>query len=372
MLCKRCFRGSECRECCPRRRTRRGFFSFSHVFACKKEANSIQMCAMMVFPAAPPSSYHRHRVPGSILFPWNQLLFRLGAGKQEQATCFANFDARQQRARCLGARCQASSEQQKPPRFVKNANVLFPRDYSDLVEQAKKATQAALKDGKLLLEVEFPTGGLDSVPGDEEGGIEMTTSMVLMREFCKIFGEQAPSTRIFFPDVREVESAKSSLFQGTSFKLDFLTKPSGLEDFGFSKKVRMADRAQASDKVFLVAYPYFNVNEMIAVEELHRDAAENAKRPIVVFNGELDRIRSGYYPSFFYPKLGALAKEFLPKFETVYYIHNFKGYAGGTLFRAYPGPWQVLRKVKDEHVLLHQQPSMPSLKEVALTILPSV
>lgn len=55
--------------------------------------------------------------------------------QQEQATCFANFDARQQRARCLGARCQASSEQQKPPRFVKNANVLFPRDYSDLVEQ---------------------------------------------------------------------------------------------------------------------------------------------------------------------------------------------------------------------------------------------
>ncbi|KAH9533136.1 hypothetical protein CY35_18G035400 [Sphagnum magellanicum] len=341
MLCKRCFRGSELRECCPRRRrTRRGFVSFSCVFACKQEANSIQMCAVMVLPAAPPSSYHRHRVPGSILFPWNQLLFRLGAGKQqEQATCFANFDARQQRARCLGARCQASSEQQKPPRFVKNANVLFPRDYSDLVEQAKKATQAALKDGKLLLEVEFPTGGLDSVPGDEEGGIEMTTSMVLIREFCKIFGDQAPSTRIFFPDVREVESAKSSLFQGTSFKLDFLTKPSGLEDFGFSKKVRMADRAQASDKVFLVAYPYFNVND---------------------------------YPSFFYPKLGALAKEFLPKFETVYYIHNFKGNAGGTLFRAYPGPWQVLRKVKDEHVLLHQQPSMPSLKEVALTILPSV
>lgn len=39
------------------------------------------MCAMMVLPAAPPSSYHRHRVPGSILFPWNQLLFRLGTGK---------------------------------------------------------------------------------------------------------------------------------------------------------------------------------------------------------------------------------------------------------------------------------------------------
>jgi hypothetical protein len=105
--------------------------------------------------------------------------------------------------------------------------------------------------------------------GDEEGGIEMTTSMVLIREFCKIFGDQAPSTRIFFPDVREVESAKSSLFQGTSFKLDFLTKPSGLEDFGFSKKVRMADRAQASDKVFLVAYPYFNVNGTVSLLHFH-------------------------------------------------------------------------------------------------------
>jgi hypothetical protein len=73
----------------------------------------------------------------------------------------------------------------------------------------------------------------------------------------------------FFPDVREVESAKSSLFQGTSFKLDFLTKPSGLEDFGFSKKVRMADRAQASDKVFLVAYPYFNVNGTVSLLHFH-------------------------------------------------------------------------------------------------------
>lgn len=52
------------------------------------------------------------------------------------------------------------------------------------------------------------------------------------------------------------------MFEGTSFKLDYLTKPSGLEDFGFSKKVKMADRAQASDKIFLVAYPYFNVNGM--------------------------------------------------------------------------------------------------------------
>ncbi len=39
------------------------------------------------------------------------------------------------------------------------------------------------------------------------------------------------------------------------------------------------------------------------------------------------------YPSFFYPKLAALTKTLFPKMETVYYIHNFKGMKGGTLFR---------------------------------------
>lgn len=67
-------------------------------------------------------------------------------------------------------------------------------------------------------------------------------------------------TMQFFPDVNDMDSAKNNMFEGTSFKLDFLTKPSGLEDFGFGKKVRMADRVQSSDKIFLVAYPYFNVN----------------------------------------------------------------------------------------------------------------
>jgi len=42
------------------------------------------------------------------------------------------------------------------------------------------------------------------------------------------------------------------------------------------------------------------------------------------------------------------------------------------LCRMYPGPWQVLRKVKDnKYELLHEQGNMPSLKEVALNILPS-
>uniref|UniRef100_A0A0A9DME9 DUF1995 domain-containing protein n=1 Tax=Arundo donax TaxID=35708 RepID=A0A0A9DME9_ARUDO len=202
----------------------------------------------------------------------------------------------------------------------------------------------------------------------------MTGSMLLIREFCDRFvpAEKTTRTRIFFPEANEVSFARQSAFEGCSLKLDYLTKPSLFEDFGFATKVKMADRVRPEDETFLVAYPYFNVNEMLVVEELYKEAVVGTNRKLIIFNGELDRIRSGYYPSFFYPKLAELSKTFLPKLETVYYIHNFKGVKGGTLFRCYPGPWKVLRKASSgSYICLHQQEEMPSLKEVALDILPS-
>ena len=69
--------------------------------------------------------------------------------------------------------------------------------------------------------------------------------------------------------------------------------------------------------------------EMVAVKEIYDAAVEGTNRSLVIFNGELDRIRSGYYPSFFYPGLAKMAKEWLPQFCTAYYIHNFKGRSPG-------------------------------------------
>ncbi|KAE9459239.1 hypothetical protein C3L33_08856, partial [Rhododendron williamsianum] len=222
-------------------------------------------------------------------------------------------------------------------------DVPFPNDYSELLEQAKEATELALKDNKQLMEIEFPTAGLESVPGDAEGGTEMTGSMQLIREFCDLFviPEKATRTRIFFPEANEVKFARQSVFGGASFKLDYLTKPSFLEDFGFVSKVKMADRVKPEDEMFLVAYPYYNVNEMLVVEELYNEAVAKTTRKLIIFNGELDRIRSGFNRCFFF------------------------------FFRCYPGPWKVLRKVRGKYVCLHKQEVMPSLKEVALDILPS-
>ncbi|KAK9814690.1 hypothetical protein WJX72_009846 [[Myrmecia] bisecta] len=257
----------------------------------------------------------------------------------------------------------------------------FPEAYPQAIRQAQVAVTAALADGCKLLEVEFPTASLASVPGDAEGANEMTLSMGFLRQFCRIFQTKADSVRIFFPDEKELQVAKRGLssktaeniggdFDVTRFNLDYLTKPTGLLDLGIDiNKFNLATRAQATDDLFIIAYPHFNVNEMIAVEELYSGAAEASGVPIIVFNGELDRIRSGYYPSLFYPKIGRLAKQFIPKFEVCYYIHNFKGTRGGVLFRCYPGPWQVLRRQGDDLQLIHTQETAPSLKDVALNIL---
>lgn len=64
----------------------------------------------------------------------------------------------------------------------------------------------------------------------------------------------------FFPEASEVEFARKSVFGGASFKLDYLTKPSFFEDFGFVSKVKMADRVKPEDEMFLIAYLYFNVS----------------------------------------------------------------------------------------------------------------
>ncbi|KAH9753115.1 DUF1995 domain-containing protein [Citrus sinensis] len=223
-----------------------------------------------------------------------------------------------------------------------NVDIPFPSDYSELLDQAKMAAELAVKDGRKLMEIEFPTAGLDSVPGDGEGGIEMTGSMRLIREFCDLFvtPEKVTRTRIIWSSVEKDAEVMRLPTEDLPFgkkKLFLLVNPTvrkklfvpGLEVPTADIKVKMADRVKPEDEMFLVAYPYFNVNEMLVVEELYKEAVFNTARKLIIFNGELDRIR------------------------------------------CYPGSWKVLKKVSNKYICLHQQEVMPSLKEVALDILPS-
>ena len=65
--------------------------------------------------------------------------------------------------------------------------------------------------------------------------------------------------------------------------------------------------------------------ELSATRELYDNAAAPSGRPLIIFNGELDRLRGGYYPAWGFPELAKISKEFLPQVECAYFIHNFKG-----------------------------------------------
>ena len=153
-------------------------------------------------------------------------------------------------------------------------------------------------------------------------------------------------------------------------RVDHLTRPSGFSDLLLDVFKRdMGTTLKDDDDLIVIAYPSFNPNEMISVRELYD--ADPKKRPIVVINGELDRIRTGYYPGIFYPKLIGAMKDFLPKFDQALYLHNYKGSKGGVLYRVYPEPWQVFTRRQGQRVnKVYEQETMPTTKEVALEILP--
>ncbi len=65
-------------------------------------------------------------------------------------------------------------------------------------------------------------------------------------------------------------------------------------------------------------------------------------------------------------------RAFAPRFTQVYFLHNFKGQVPGILFRAYPGPYQVLlRGAGGEFLCVHTCDTFPGLRAVATDIIPA-
>lgn len=48
------------------------------------------------------------------------------------------------------------------------------------------------------------------------------------------------------------------------------------------------------------SFPFFILEEMLVVEELYNEAVVGTERKLIIFNGELDRIRSGCILFFFF------------------------------------------------------------------------
>lgn len=307
------------------------------------------------------------------------------------------------RARCVSARAffgrgEKTTASGKGGPASSSQLVPFPKDYDQLVSQAQRALQAALDDGVPLMEMQFPPAGLDTVPGDVEGNAENNCTVQHLRGICAQFerNKTAATTRVFFPDpierslaltgasagttdgVRAPENAETeAMFADWKGTTDYLESPDFLSVSGLdkllNKRVTLDKRTKKTDTAFVVAYPSLNTSELTRTKELYDgEVKNNTGRPVLVCNGELERTRSNYYPAFWNVAEMTPLRDFARAFEGVYYIHNFKGSNPAVLFRAYPGPWQVLRRRRatGELELVHTMEEYPGIQKVALEILP--
>ena len=206
----------------------------------------------------------------------------------------------------------------------------------------------------------------------------MTKSSQFLRQYTRMFLEDAERTRVMFPDLKEMQLQATDTWKDTKINLDFLTKPNGLLDIGIDLSGHNPTAGMQPDEtVFIAAYPSFDPRELVAADKVWKrvEMDEDKRKSMIIWNAELCRLRSDYFPNLFYPEMARLKKELIPMVETVYYIHNFKGAGGGALFRCYPGPWQVLLRVvrpdgELDTVEVHTSATRPTLKEVSLEILP--
>ncbi|BAM81988.1 hypothetical protein, conserved [Cyanidioschyzon merolae strain 10D] len=202
----------------------------------------------------------------------------------------------------------------------------LPKDTASLHRQVQNALSKATETktrSPALYEVSFPavrdtTAALSRI-------LDANTSHA--REIIKPFAASfRKRLHLVFPDVAEAKIAEkvygSSEHTFTLSALPLYERPAFLQ------------QVEAPALVFVVQ-PGFNIDEWL---QLERPALLYPDASIVVLNGNMDRLRSNYYPPLFYPRLTALRKRYLEQFEPIYYL---KPLPNGLLFRVFPEPWQT-------------------------------
>lgn len=238
---------------------------------------------------------------------------------------------------------------------------------------AAGAIDRAVRDGRRLLEVEFPSlvgGDKTKTQFDDFDNIqELDANRDWCTQLAPMIGAGGRTNWLVFPDDKECELARrawggqryqraakfTSLRAACSSVIGEaqVTKAWGSSFAEAINKLQggdgiLADSSTldvlddiAAPRLHLVCQPGNGgpVEDWINVEKLHR---ADPSQVTCVVNGSLDKVRDGYYPALFFPALGATAP-FYRSFEPVFYLKpvSEKG-VYGWLYRVYPEPWQVI------------------------------
>jgi hypothetical protein len=280
---------------------------------------------------------------------------------------------------------------------------------------AKKAVDNAIASNVHLLELEFPPllGGdkTKSQFDDFDNIQELDSNKDWTLQFAPLFVDKSTyakgKTWLIFPDIKECELARKEWqgqrYQGATFTTieaatEFLvgkgsysapwgaaiangvngilgggSKGGDLGLLGDKDSLDPLVRGEnAPSTLNLVIQPGNGgpVEDWINCEKIY-DAEPSST--MVIVNGALDKVRDGYYPAVFFPKLASTVDRFYKKFESAFYLKPIsdKG-VYGWLYRVYPEPWQVvLQKVRTgkngeqyvEDIVVSTSTSRPSYSE---------
>lgn len=115
-----------------------------------------------------------------------------------------------------------------------------------------------------------------------------------------------------------------------------------------TKRVSVEEQIQPEDEGILCIAP--TAQEVLQIEKLCNAMGEN--RPVVLFNPRLEDVSIvgiGYAGR-------QLRDRFLKNMQSCYYLRLLEE---GTLFRCYPGLWQVWRETTDGYELIKELPNKP-------------
>jgi len=233
-----------------------------------------------------------------------------------------------------------------------------PQTMAQCLQQAQDATVAAIQDGDILMDVEFPPLSADLMedPNTSAEDLAGANTRLAIKYALNVASTLGKKVAIMYPDQPELERAVE--LSGSNAPQPGVSLHSLRAGWGEAESPAQAffallgkgkEMVREVPDVDIYVCLTFSAQELPDVEEL--DTREGSKKPIILFNLKLDTQRGDLGLPAFPSK--DLQWRFLSRAKAVYYLRTrqytlslptppFVINYQGAIFRQYPGPFQCL------------------------------
>jgi hypothetical protein len=202
----------------------------------------------------------------------------------------------------------------------------FPKTLEQAIAQAAVATSTAIADGYTRLQVELV--------------IPELKPMSVAEQFLADFTQFGSQLKVFFPDAGAAALAQRDWGE-VGFKIVDIGTRSPLEE-----------KIEPEDAALLFISP-----SAVEVERVEKLCELSMGLPTVMLNPRLEDVAIvgiGYAGR-------QLRTRFLNNIESCYYLRPIENIS---VFRAYPGDWQIWKEAGEEFQLIAEQPTKPMGDEI--------